>query len=146
MAAAAASEGHQVGRAEPLAERGMADLFGDVIREFATLLRKEMALARTELAEKVTLVAVSLGLIVAGAVLAMAALLLLLQAAVAALVAHGFGPAVATLIVAGATLVVGLGILWFGASRLRAKELAPSRTLEQLQADAALAKYEVSPR
>ena len=144
MAAAAANDDRHE-RGPPPADRGMTDLFAEVIKEFSHLLGKEMQLARTELSEKVTLVALSVGLIVAGAVLVMAALLLLLQAGVAALVAQGFSPTIATLIVAGATLVIGLGILWFGASRLQAKNLAPSRTLEQLQQDATIAKYQVSP-
>jgi Putative Actinobacterial Holin-X, holin superfamily III len=92
----------------------------------------------------VTLLALSVGLIVAGAVLVMATLLLLLQAGVAALVASGMSVAVATLMIAGATLIVGLGILWFGVTRLQAKNLAPSKTLEQLQQDAAVVKYGVS--
>jgi hypothetical protein len=146
MAAPAASEDRQTGRDPPPADRGMADLFAEVVKEFSNLLSKEMQLARTELSEKVTLVALSVGLIVAGAVLVMAALLLLLQAGVAALVESGLSTTVATLIVAGATLIVGLGILWFGASRLQAKNLAPSRTLEQLQQDATIAKYQVSPQ
>jgi putative superfamily III holin-X len=93
----------------------------------------------------VTLLALSVGLIVAGAVLVMATLLLLLlQAGVAALVASGMSVAVATLMIAGATLIVGLGILWCGVTRLQAKNLAPSKTLEQLQQDAAVVKYGVS--
>jgi Putative Actinobacterial Holin-X, holin superfamily III len=146
MAAPAANEDRHAGRDPPAADRGVADLFAEVVKEFSNLLRKEMQLARTELSEKVTLVALSVGLIVAGAVLVMAALILLLQAGVAALVAQGFSTTIATLFVAGAALIVGLGILWFGASRLQAKNLAPARTLDALQQDAAVAKYQVSPQ
>jgi Putative Actinobacterial Holin-X, holin superfamily III len=130
----------------PPADLGMADLFTEVVKEFGTLVSKEMQLARIELSEKMTLVALNVGLIVVGAVLVMAALLLLLQAAVAALVAQGFSTTVATLIVAGATLIIGVVTLWFGATRLEAKNLAPSRTLESLQEDAAVAKYQVTPQ
>ncbi len=133
---AAPTDTHHVRGGPPAAERGIADLFAEVVKEFSNLLHKEMQLARTELSEKVTLVALSVGLIVAGAVLVMAALLLLLQAGVAALVASGLSVAVATLVVAGATLIVGLGILWFGVTRLQAKNLAPAKTLAQLQQDA----------
>jgi hypothetical protein len=144
MAAPTVDDPHHVGRGPPAAERGMADLFAEVVKEFGSLLHKEMQLARTELSEKVTLVALSVGLIVAGAVLVMATLLLLLQAGVAALVASGMSVAVATHMIAGATLIVGLGILWFGVTRLQAKNLAPAKTLVQLQQDAAVVKYGVS--
>jgi hypothetical protein len=146
MAAPTEDDTHHVRRGPPPAERGMADLFAEVVKELGNLLRKEMQLARTELSEKLTLVALSVGLIVAGAVLVMAALLLLLQAGVAALVASGMSVAVATLVVAGATLIVGLGILWFGITRLQAKNLAPAKTLEQLQQDASVVKYGVGPQ
>ena len=131
-------------RMPAVSERGVGALFADVVKEFAHLLRKEMELARTELREKLVLIVLSLGFIVCGAVLVMAALLLLLQAGVAALVSQGFSTTVATLIVAGATLIAGVGILWFGVSRLQAKSLAPSKTLDQLQQDAAVAKHQVS--
>lgn len=143
--AAPAEEGQRAKRDPPAFERGMADLFTEVVKELSNLLSKEMQLARTELSEKITLVALSIGLVVAGAVLVMAALLLLLQAGIAALVVRGFSTTVATLLVAGVTLVVGVGVLWIGASRLRAKNLAPSKTLDQLQQDAAVAKHQVSP-
>ena len=146
MAAPTLDDTDHLGRRSTPAERGMAGLFAEVVKEFGNLLRKEMQLARIELSEKVTLVALSVALIVAGAVLAMAALLLLLQAAVATLVAAGLSVAVATLVVAGATLIVGLGILWLGATGLQAKNLAPTKTLEQLQQDVAVVRYGVGPQ
>ena len=52
------------------------------------------------------------------------------------LVAYGMAPALATLVVAVATLVIGTALLWFGVNRLSATNLAPSKTIKQLQKDA----------
>src|SRR5688572_32948997 len=124
-------------------DRGVPDILLDLMREFTQLFRSEIRLAGAEVSEKVSMVGVALGLIVGGAVLLMAALVLLLQAAVAGLVAEGFSVAAATLIVGGVVLVVGLALVWLGMGRIKARSLAPRRTLDQLQRDAALAKHEV---
>lgn len=124
--------------------RSVPDIFVDLVREFSHLFRTEIRLAGAEVSDKLSAVALALGLVVGGAVFLMAALVLLLQAAVAGLVAEGFSVAAATLIVAAVSLVVGLGLLWVGIRQIQAKNLAPRRTIEQLQRDAAMAKHQVS--
>ena len=126
------------------ADRNIPDIFADLLKELTTLLRSEIRLARTEFSEKISLLGVSLGLVAVGAFLLLAALFLLLQSAVAALIGFGFSPAVATLIVAAAVLVIGIGLLWFGLNRLHAKNLALKKTSGQLQRDVAAAKYQVT--
>jgi Putative Actinobacterial Holin-X, holin superfamily III len=126
------------------ADRNIPDIFADLLKELTTLVRSEIRLARTEFSEKITLLGVSLGLIAGGAVLLLAALVLLLQAAVTALIAQGFSPTVAILIVAGVVLLVGIVLLWVGLNRLHAKNLALKKTAEQLQRDVAAAKYQVT--
>jgi hypothetical protein len=126
------------------ADRNIPDIFADLLKELSTLVRSEIRLARSELSEKITLLGLSIGLIAGGAVLLMAALVLLLQAAVTALIAQGFSPTVATLIVAGVVLVIGIALLWVGITRLQAKNLALKKTAEQLERDAAAAKYQVT--
>jgi hypothetical protein len=69
--------------------------------------------------------------------------MLLLQAAIAALVAYGLSPAVATLLVAGAVLILGLVLLWLGAARLRIKNLAPTKTINQVERDVSAIRSEV---
>jgi hypothetical protein len=123
--------------------RSVPDILLDLMREFTHLFRSEIRLAGAEVSEKVTVVAVALGLMVGGAVFLMAALVLLLQAAVAGLVAEGFSVTAATLIVAGASLVLGIVLLWIGVGRIRARNLAPQRTIAQLQRDATMAKQQV---
>lgn len=124
--------------------RTVPEIITDLVKEFTSLFRSEIRLARAEVSEKISLVGMALALIVAGAVLLMAALVLLLQAAVVGLIEQGFSPAAATLIVAGGTLIVGAVLLWYGLSRLKPRHLAPRRTVDQLQRDAAVARSQVS--
>lgn len=127
--------------------RGVPDILVELMKEFTALLRKEVRLARTEVSEKISLVGVGLGLIVGGAVLAMAALVILLEAVIAALVDQGgFTPAAAATLVGVVVLLIAAALLGIGVSRLKADKLAPKRTVEQLQRDAAVAKHQVTSR
>jgi hypothetical protein len=123
--------------------RTVPDILSDLVKEFTALFRTEIHLARAEVSEKISMVGLALALIVAGAALLMAALVLLLQAAIVGLIDQGFSAAAATLIVAGGTLVVGVLLLWYGLSRLKPRHLAPRRTVDQLQRDAAVARAQV---
>lgn len=126
--------------------RNVPDIFTDLVREFASLFRSEIRLARAEISEKISLVGLALSLFVAGAALMMAALVLLLEAAVVALVEQGMmTPTGATLAVASGALLLGVIFLWVAVSRIKARNLAPSRTVSQLQRDAAVAKMQVAP-
>jgi hypothetical protein len=119
-------------------EKDAVDLSQDIFRDLATLLSTELQLLRTEISEKLALTGVAAALIAIGALLLLATIVLLLQAAIAGLIAYGFSPVVATLTVAAATLVLGGVLVWFGLSRLTAKNLAPSKTIHQLQKDATI--------
>jgi Putative Actinobacterial Holin-X, holin superfamily III len=120
--------------------RSIPELAGSVFRQLAELMRTEGMLARTEMSEKMTHVGAGLGLLVSGAVLAMPALVILLSAAVAALIENGMAPYWASLLVGGLTLLLGLILLSLGANWLRAGNLVPGRTLQQLQYDANAAR------
>lgn len=121
--------------------RSVPELVSSVFRQLAELMRTEGMLARTEMSEKMSHMGTGLGLLVGGAVLAMPALVILLSAAVAALVeAAGWPPYFASLLVGGLSLLLGLLLLSLGANWLRAGNLMPSRTLQQLQYDANAAR------
>ena len=120
--------------------RSVPELFGSVFKQMAELVRTEGMLARTEMSEKMSRMGSGLGLLVGGAILAMPALVILLEAAVAALVESGMAPYWASLLVGGIALVIGLILLSLGANRLRAGNLIPDRTLQQLQYDANAAR------
>jgi hypothetical protein len=120
--------------------RSIPELAGSVFRQLAELMRTEGMLARTEMSEKMSHMGAGLGLLVGGAVLAMPALVILLSAAVAALIDSGWAPYWASLLVGGLSLLLGLLLLSLGANWLRAGNLIPDRTLQQLQFDANAAR------
>lgn len=127
--------------------RGVSDVIVDLLKEFSNLMRSEVRLARAEVSAKITMAGMGLALIVFGAVLAIAALVILLEAGVDAMVNQaGFTPWQAAVILGGAALIVSIVLFVIGAVRLKAQNLAPTKTVEQLQRDAAVAKYQVSPR
>jgi hypothetical protein len=122
------------------ARRSIPELAGSVFRQLAELMRTESVLARTEMSEKMSHMGTGLGLLVGGAVLAMPALVILLSAAVAALIENGWAPYWASLLVGGLSLLLGLLLLSVGANWLRAGNLIPNRTLQQLRFDANAAR------
>ena len=139
MAGSASNEVVSQRRPARNADKGVVDLASDAFKEIATLLQTELQLLRAEIIEKLTVTAWSAALIGAGALLLMATIVLLLEAAIAALVAHGFSWSVAILIVLAATLLVGTGLIWLGINGLSLVRLAPSKTLDQLQKDSNIA-------
>ena len=124
----------------PLSERSIPTILTDVLTDFATLLRKESQLARTELSEKLSQLALGLGLVIGGAVLIMPGLVVLLQAGVTALENAGLAPHWSALAVGGGTLIVGLILIGVGATRFKARNLMPARTVQQIKEDADVVK------
>jgi VIT1/CCC1 family predicted Fe2+/Mn2+ transporter len=124
--------------------RSIPDIFVDLIGQMTGLLRTEAQLARTEVSEKISQAVSGLGFIIAGAVLMIPALVVLLDAAVAALTAQGIAAHWSALIVGGGVLLLGLILLLIGRSRMKADELMPNRTIEQLQRDAEVAKNQMT--
>lgn len=127
--------------------RSVPDIIVELMKEFSSLVRTEARLARAEISAKITMAGVGLALIIAGAGLAVAALVILLEAGVDAMVNQaGYSPWQAALILGVAALVVA-GILFvIGVYRLKVQNFAPSKTVEQLQRDAAVAKYQVTSK
>jgi hypothetical protein len=123
--------------------RSFPEIFTDLFGQTTALLSKEGQLARAEISEKMSQVAVGLALLVFGSVLLIPALVILLDAAVAALIRRGFEAPLAALIVGGSALALGVILALIGLSRLKAKRLMPTRTLEQWQQDAAVAKQQM---
>ena len=116
----------------------------DLIGQFTTLLRQESQLARAEISENLNRALTGVVMAVAAAVLLIPALVILLLAGVYGLEAAGFAPYWSALIVGGAAVVVGAVLMLIGINRLKAKNLIPSKTIHQLQEDAALAKRQMN--
>jgi len=128
-------------------DRGIPDIIVDLMKEFSSLLRREVRLARTEVSEKVTMAGVGVALTMVGVGISVAALVVLLEAGVDAMVNQaGFEPWQAAVIVGVAALIVAALFFAIGIYRLKAQNLAPRKTVEQLQRDAAVAKFQVTSR
>jgi len=81
---------------------------------------------------------------IAGAALVMiAALVLLLLTLAVSLVALGLPSPAAHLIAAVAGILISAGLGWIGMNRLKPSNLAPERTIDQLQRDAAAVREQV---
>jgi len=124
-------------------ERSLGAVFSDLLTELSALFRTEIRLARAEMSEKVSNMGTGIALTAAGGLVLFAAFLVLLEAAVGGLMTAGLKLWLASLIVGGVVLLIGAIALWFGLSRLDAKQLAPNKTVHQLQRDAAVARYQV---
>jgi hypothetical protein len=125
-------------------DRSIPGIVIDLFNQFTTLLRQESQLARTEISENVSRAIMGVVLAVAAAVLLIPALVILLLAAVYALESTGLASYWSALAIGGGVLIIGLILMLVGLSRLKAKNLVPRKTINQLQEDAALAKRQVN--
>ena len=120
-------------------ERSISQLFGDSLFEFTKLVRNEIDLARAEVVEKVSVTTGAAKYVGLGLVLIIPALVMILLAIAAELVVLGLSQPLAYLCSGvGAAVVAGI-VIWVGLSRLSAKALKPSRTLDELQRDKVMA-------
>jgi hypothetical protein len=120
--------------------RSFSELLSDAVNKLTALVRSEIQLARAELTAKVGEAAVGLAMLAVSASVMIAALVLLLMALAGWLVHLGLTPPLADFFAALVGAVIGAVIAWNGISRLKADNLAPKRTLEQLHRDASTAK------
>jgi hypothetical protein len=127
-------------------ERSFGQLLADLTNESRALVRNEIDLAKAEISEKVTQVGLGIAALAAGGLVLFAGFLVLLDAAVFGLakLLEPYGwPALAALIVAVATMIIGLIILMIGRSSLKSTNLAPRRTTESLRRDTQMVKEQV---
>jgi hypothetical protein len=124
-------------------EKTVPELFTEMIEHLTTLFRKEVALAKAEAREKVQQATNAIIYIAIGAVLALAALVVLLFGIAALLAAAGLEEHWSLLIVAIVAALIGGGILWKGMNDLKASNLTPERTVNQIRADVRTAKEQV---
>jgi hypothetical protein len=125
-------------------EPGLFHALSDTVSRATDLIQLEVRVFRAELDEKLSHVKAGLSLIVSGAIFMAGALLLLLQAAVLGLVDAGLSPALATLLVAGAAIVIGVAFMLTGRKQMSGDTLAPERTIHDLQRDTRLVKEMLS--
>lgn len=130
--------------ARALDTRSVPELLSDMLNQLTMLFRKEIQLARAEMSEKVSDTTGAIPGIAGGAGLAFGGMLLLLLAAAAGIsrlfeLEMGWS----LLIVGVLAALIGYALIRGGMSRLKATNLTPHRTAEQLSRDAQAAKEQV---
>lgn len=123
-------------------ERPLGSLLSELAQETTLLVRKEVELARAEMSEKVSEATTGVTSLAAGGAVAFCGLIFLLLSATYAL-ALVMDAWLAALIVGVVTLVVGLGVLAAGRSKLSARNLQPRRTIQTLQEDTQWARAQI---
>ncbi|WP_191061133.1 phage holin family protein [Geminicoccus harenae] len=124
-------------------DRPITSLFSDLIENVTTLFRKEVQLAKAELSEKAGQVGTASASVGVGGVILLGAFIMLLHAIVAWLAVAGLGTHWGFLIVAIVVGIIGYVALQKGINNLKAARLMPTKTVEQLQRDAAVAREQV---
>jgi Putative Actinobacterial Holin-X, holin superfamily III len=119
-------------------------LASEAVAQAANLVQLEFRLARTEMKEKA--IAWRNGTVfgVVGAMFGAVALLLVVEACVAVLVQAGLSSAVATIIVAAACAVIALVLFQMSRKRLNFEELAPRRTIAEINRDKDMMKEKLT--
>jgi uncharacterized membrane protein YqjE len=123
--------------------RSIAELFSDALHQFTKLVRTELQLARAELAAKASEAAMGIAFIAGAALAVIAALVLLLFALAAWLVELGLPDPVAYLIAGMVGALISAVLGWTGINRLKPGNLAPERTMQQFQRDAAVVQEQM---
>lgn len=124
-------------------DRNVSELFASLVEHLSRLFRKEVQLARAEATEKMQQATGALASIAIGGAVLLAALIVLLHSAVAWLVVLGLEVQWSTLVVALVVGLVGFLLLQRGTKNLKASNLTPRRTLEQVQHDAHTVREQV---
>jgi hypothetical protein len=119
--------------AEKSEERSLGELFSELSRETATLVRKEMELATTELTAKAQRATANIGMAAAGGALAHAGFLVLLAALVIGLSALGIAAWVSAIVVGLVTCGFGFLLVQKGLGALRRTRVAPRQTIESIK-------------
>lgn len=120
--------------------KSIPELFSDLVDHLPRLFRKEVQLAKAEAAEKVQQATGAIVYMAIGGVVLLAALIMLLHAIVAWLVVLGIDVQWGSLIVALVVGILGYVFLQKGMSDIKASNLKPTRTVEQLRTDARATK------
>jgi uncharacterized membrane protein YqjE len=121
----------------------VTSLLSDAINQLTRLVRGEVALAKAEVGQNLRAAALGIGLLVGAVVLSLVALNVLAVALIGVL-ANWVGDGWAALIVGVVILAVAAFLAMRGIAALKPENLAPSRTVRNVQADAQTIKETVS--
>ena len=114
-------------------DRSLGDLFGDLARETAALVRQEIQLARVEMSDKASKIGKDLGMIAAGGAFAYLGLMAILATIIILIAQAGLPWWASTLLVGGVVVIVGGGMAMAGLSALKHTDMAPRQTMATLE-------------
>lgn len=126
---------HEAPRADPRAERRVHQLVADALREASTLASQEFELFRKEMSHNMKLLVSGIFALVVAAVFAIGTLILLTAALVDWIALQVDSRVLASLIVAGVTLLLMIIFLLLAKSRLSSATLEPRRTIRSVERD-----------
>lgn len=121
-------------------EKSIAELFAELSRETATLVRKEVELARTEMSATASRFTRHAAYIAVGGAVLYAGVLALVAAAVIILEGVGLTWWASALIVGIVVVLAGYLFVQRGLSALKHDNLVPKETIETIKENAAWAK------
>ena len=124
---------------EDLKHTALPRALADTIASAVDLFQKELKLARAEISDKFASKLKAGGYFAASAAIGFVVVLVLVQAAIFALVARGFAPHWACLIVASVLAVTAGAVFALGRSEAK-DSVMPDRTINQVKQDIAVAK------
>jgi hypothetical protein len=122
------------------ARRSTIELMSDAFSDASALLSTEASLLRAEVNEKINHVVTAIGMMVGAAVFFIGALFLLLQTGVAVLVQWGLSTAVASILMAVVSALIGLVMVFAARAAASPAHLKPERAMNQINRDAAMAR------
>ncbi len=122
------------------ADKSAGNLLTEAMSNVSGLVRSEVDLARAEISENITKAGVAIGMIAGAAIIALVALNVLAAALVAALTEVGLDAGWAALIVGAALGIIAFVLIGKGVNDLKLSSLAPTRTVKNVQRDAAAVK------
>jgi hypothetical protein len=125
-------------------ERSIGELFGQLTQDMTLLVRQEVQLARTEMTEKLSRLTTNLISVGAGGFVAYLGGLALMAALILAIRdLANISLAWSAFIVGGILAIVGYVMLQRGLKELKAGELAPRRSVENIKEDVQSIKDDV---
>jgi len=136
----ASNHDYQQNGERPLAQKSVAELVSEALKQFSWLLRSEVGLLRAEVSDKAKQALRGGTMLGIAAVCALPSLAILMLALVAFLVEMGLAASLSCLITAAAGFGIAGVLAKVGISRLQVDLLVPNRTINQLRRDAATMK------
>ncbi len=126
----------------PQMQRSVPEVLGDIITNFAQIVRAEIRLARTEMKEEAAKAVRPSATLGAGVALGLYGLGFLLLAAVYALTMV-MAAWLAALIVGVVLAIVGLALATTGRKKLKSVHLTPDKTIRSLEENVQWAKQQI---